>query len=52
MNTVLLLFAIATVTMAVVTWHAWRLGNERRDVALLGAVGGLCGVGTAATAIL
>jgi hypothetical protein len=35
-----------------VTFHAWRLGNEKRDVALLGVFIGLCGVGTAATAIL
>ncbi len=38
--------------MFAVTFHAWRLGNEKRDAALLGAVGGLFGVGTAVAAIL
>ena len=52
MDTVVLLFAIMTVTLLGVTAHAWRLGNEKRDVALLGAVGGLCGVGTVVAAIL
>ena len=35
-----------------VTFHAWRLGNEKRDVALLGVFSGLCGAGTAVAAIL
>jgi uncharacterized membrane protein YadS len=52
MDTAVLLLAVMTATMVVVTFHAWRLGNEKRDVALLGAVGGLCGVGTAVAAIL
>lgn len=47
-----LLLAIMTVTLSAVTFHAWRLGNEKRDVALIGAVGGLCGVGTAFAAFL
>ena len=51
MDTIVLLLAIMTVTLLGVTVHAWRLGNEKRDVALLGAVGGLCGVGTAFAAI-
>ena len=51
MDTSTLLFAILTATLAGVTFHAWRL-NEKRDVALLGGFGGLCGVGTAITAIL
>lgn len=41
-----------TVILAGVTFHAWRLGNERRDVALLGTFCALCGVVTAATWIL
>ncbi len=49
METTTLLLAIMTATMFAVTLHAWRLGNERRDVVLLGVAGGLCGVGTAAT---
>lgn len=32
-------------TLGIVAIQAWRLGNERRDVALLGGVGGLCGAG-------
>lgn len=39
-------------TMLVVTLQAWRLGLERRDVALAGAVGGLCGSGAVAAALL
>ena len=30
------LFAILTVCLVGVTFHAWRLGNEKRDVVLLG----------------
>lgn len=52
MDTAVLILAIMTATMFAVTFHAWRLGNEKRDVALLGAVGGVCGVGTAVVAIL
>ena len=52
MDTTTLVFAILTATLAAVTFHAWRLGNEKRDVALLGVFGGLCGVGTVVTAIL
>ena len=52
MDTVFLLLAIMTATMFAVAFQAWRLGNEMRDVALLGAVGGLCGVGTVVAAIL
>lgn len=51
MDTSTLLFAILTATLVGVTIHAWRLGNEKRDVALLGAFSGLCGVGTAVTVI-
>ena len=52
MDTTTLVFAILTATLAAVTFHAWRLGNEKRDVALLGVFGGLCGVGAVVTAIL
>lgn len=51
MDTSTLLLALLTATLAGVTVHAWRLGNERRDVALLGMVSGLCGAGAAFTAI-
>lgn len=36
---------ILSVTLAVAAFHAWRQGNEKRDVALLGA-------GAAAAALL
>jgi hypothetical protein len=49
MDTTTLLLAILTATLAGVTFHAWRLGNEKRDVALLG---GLLGVGTVATVVV
>lgn len=52
METATLLFAILTATLAGVAFHAWRLGNEKRDVALLGLFSGLCGVGTAVTVVL
>jgi uncharacterized membrane protein YadS len=52
MDTVVLVLAVMTATLFAVTFHAWRLGNEKRDVALLGTVGGLCGVGTVVTAFL
>jgi hypothetical protein len=52
MNTTVLLLGLMTLAQLGVTAQAWRLGNEKRDVALLGAVGGLCGVGTVAAAIL
>jgi uncharacterized membrane protein YadS len=52
MDTRVLILALLTVTMVAVTFNARRLGNEKRDVALLGAIGGLCGVGTAVAAIL
>jgi hypothetical protein len=52
MDSAVLILASMTATMFAVTFHAWRLGNEKRDVALLGAVGGLCGVGTVVTAFL
>jgi len=48
MDTNVLLLAIMTASMLGVTAQAWRLGNETRDVALLGVTGGLCGVGTVA----
>ena len=47
-----LLFAILTICLVGVTFHAWRLGNEKRDVALLGVFSALLGAGTAVAAIL
>lgn len=36
----------STITLLWVTWQARRLGNDRRDVALLGASAALSGLGT------
>lgn len=51
MDTTTLFLAILTAALAGSAFHAWRLGNERRDVALLGAFSGLLGVGTVVTAV-
>lgn len=51
METSTLVLATLTVTLAVVSFQAWRLGNEKRDVALLGAFSVLLGAGTALTII-
>ena len=40
------------ILLAGVTFHAWRLGNEKRDVVLLGVFSALMGAGTAVAAIL
>lgn len=45
MNTWLLLLSVSTLVMLAVTWHARRLGNEPRDVALLGGIGAAMGLG-------
>jgi hypothetical protein len=45
-NTLVLVLATLAATMLGVSMHAWRLRNEKRDVAVLGALGGLLGAGT------
>jgi hypothetical protein len=40
------------VFMLAVTWHAHRLGNERRDVGFLAAVAGLLGFGSVVSALV
>jgi hypothetical protein len=52
MDTSTLVFTILTVCLVGVTLHAWRLGNDKRDVVLLGVFSGLMGAGTAVTALL
>lgn len=52
MDTSTLLFAILTAALAGVTFHAWRLGNEKRDIALLGVFSGLLAVGAVVTTIV
>lgn len=52
MDTSTLVLALLTATLVGVTFHAWRLGNEKRDVGLLGVFSALLGAGAAVTAIL
>ena len=52
MDTSTFFFTLMAATLFVVTFQAWRLGNEKRDVALLGAFSGLLGVGTVVTAVV
>lgn len=52
MDSLTFLLAAAAITLVYATHQARRLGNEQRDVALLGAFAGLCGAGTVATAVL
>ena len=52
MGTSTLLFAILTLCLVGVTFQAWRLGNEKRDIALLGVFSALMGMGIAVAAIL
>lgn len=52
MDTSTLVFAILTICLVVVTFQARRLGNEKRDVVLLGVFSILLGAGTAVSAIL
>jgi len=51
MDTSTLLFTLMTACMVGVTFQAWRLGNEKRDVVLLGVLSGMMGAGTAVTAM-
>jgi hypothetical protein len=52
METAFLLFAIMTTAMIGVTYNARQIGNERRDVVLLGVFTGLFAVGTAVAAVI
>lgn len=52
MDNLILLPAIMTATMVIVTVHAGLNGTEKRDVALLGTAGGMYGPGTAVAAII
>lgn len=48
MDTFTLMALILTLTLVVATFLAWRQGNERRDVGLLGILSGVGGLATAA----
>jgi hypothetical protein len=51
MDTLTLLCLLLAVVLFAAAWQAWRIGNDRRDVTLLGVSGGVSAVG-AATAFL
>ena len=52
METRFLLLAFITVAMIGVTYYARRIGNERRDFALLAVFAGLFTAGTAVGAVI
>ncbi|WP_156901789.1 hypothetical protein [Azohydromonas australica] len=52
METLEIWLVFLTVVLLGCTVHAWRLGNEKRDVAFLGATSVLCGAGAAAVVLL
>ena len=52
MDSPTLLLGLMTLALIGVTFQAWRMGNEKRDVALLGAFSGMLGLGTALAAAL
>jgi hypothetical protein len=52
MDTTFWVLLVLSLTMLGVTWPARRIGNEGRDVALLGVVAGLLGAGSVAAAVL
>lgn len=52
MENLILVPAIMTATMVAVMVQVWLNGTEKRDVVLLGTVGGLCGLGATFTAIV
>ena len=51
MDTLTLMLGILAATLAVTTAYAWRIGNDKRDIAFLGVCAGVTGLGTAVTAI-
>jgi hypothetical protein len=52
MDTAPLLLLLSFLIMLWVTWHAHRLGNERRDVKLLGGLTAALGAGAAVSAVV
>jgi len=52
MDSTFWLLLILALTMGAVAWHAHRIGNERRDVAALGVIAGMLGLGSGLAAIL
>jgi len=52
MDTLTILLFVLAVAMLGVIWQARRLGNERRDIALLALTAGLLGGGSAVSALV
>jgi len=50
MDPLVVTLAVLAVGLFGAALHAWRLGNERRDVGLIAAFGGLASLGTATAA--
>jgi hypothetical protein len=52
MDTFTLCGLLLAVVLFAAAWQAWRIGNDRRDIALLGVGGGISAVSAAATFLL
>lgn len=52
MDTLTIVFLVLATALLLATWQAARLGQERRDVALLAAVTGALGIGSVVSAAL
>lgn len=52
MDTLTLLGLLLAAVLFAAAWQAWRIGNERRDVALLGVGGGVSAIGAAVAFML
>jgi uncharacterized membrane protein YadS len=52
MDITLFFLLTLSATLLGASWHAHRIGNERRDVALLAGIGSLLGAGALAAAAI
>lgn len=52
MESIAIGLGVFALTLLAVSWHAARLGNERRDVVALGASGATFGVGALVVALI
>lgn len=52
MDTLIQFSLLLAVVLFAAAWQAWRIGNDRRDVALLGAGGGVSAIGAAVAFLL
>ncbi len=51
MDTTLWILLTLALVIGGVSWHAHRLGNERRDVSLLGTLAAILAIGSAAAIV-